>query len=295
MRRVLSVVASVVVLGSAFAGLVGCSGQQVLNSFTTSSGYQETTNVVFDSQTGLALDIYTPTAARNAPVVVFFFGGRWSEGDKALYRFVGGALAKQGFVAILPNYRLYPSVRYPTFLSDSALALRWAHEHAGAYGGDADKLFVMGHSAGAYNAAMLALDEHWLASVGGSRHWLKGMIGLSGPYDFLPFTDADIKDIFAPPAQYAQTQPINHVDGHNPPMLLLHGRNDTSVFVKNTVNLAGKIREAGGPVEVVIYPEMSHPWMVATLSTLLQSQSTVMADVARFIRTTSALPLNSAN
>lgn len=272
------------------AGLLGgCSGQRLLNTLTLETDYQRASNIVFDDATGLKLDVYTPAGARNAPVVVFFYGGRWSEGSKDLYEFVGGALAKQGFVAVVPDYRLYPGVRFPAFVEDSAKAVRWAHEHAGRYGGDPGRLFVMGHSAGAYNAAMLAADESWLAAVGGSRRWLAGMIGLAGPYDFMPFTDPDIQDMFGPPERYADTQPINHVDGKNPPLLLLHGENDVSVWPKNTRNWAAKVRAAGGPVETVIYPQMTHTWIVATLSRPLQGQSDVMAYVADFVLRKSGL------
>lgn len=273
-------------LGSLMAG---CSGQKLLNTLTTERGYSRVPDLVFDAETGLKLDVYQPTGAQNAPVVVFFYGGRWSEGSKDLYEFVGGALAKQGFVAIVPDYRLYPSVKFPAFVQDSAKAVRWAHENARRYGGDLGRVFVMGHSAGAYNAAMLAMDESWLAAVGGSRRWLAGMIGLAGPYDFMPFTDPDIQDMFGPPARYEATQPINHVDGQNPPLLLLHGEDDSSVWPKNTRNLAAKVNTAGGPVETVIYPKMSHTWIVATLSQTLQSRSDVMAYVSDFVLRKSGL------
>lgn len=271
------------------AGLSACSGQKLLNTLTPGSGYVRASHLVFDEATGLKTDVYTPRGAANAPVVVFFYGGRWSEGDKDLYEFVGAALAKQGFVAVVPNYRLYPKVRYPAFVEDAAKATRWAREHAARYGGDPNRLFVMGHSAGAHLAALLATDERYLKAVGGSRTWLKGMIGLAGPYDFLPFTDDDIKDMFGPPERYADTQPINHVDGHNAPMLLMHGEDDQSVYPKNTRNLANKIRAAGGPVETVFYPKLSHSWIVATLSTTLQGQSDVMPYTKDFVLRKSGL------
>jgi len=269
--------------------LGACSGQKLLNTMTTGAGYTRSPDLVFDAASGLQADVYAPKGAVNAPVVVFFYGGRWSEGSKDLYEFAGAALAKQGFVAVLPDYQLYPKVKFPVFIEDSAKAVRWAHDHAADYGGDANRLFVMGHSAGAYNAAMLATDESYLKAVGGSRKWLAGMIGLAGPYDFLPFTDDDIKDIFGPPARYESTQPINHIDGQNPPMLLLHGEDDLSVFPKNTRNLAKKISAAGGTVEVVIYPKLSHSWIVATLSTLLQKQSDVMSHTRDFVLRKSGL------
>ncbi len=273
-----------------FTGLLpACSGQKLLNALTVETGYTRASNIVFDDATGLKADVYTPNGAVNAPVVVFFYGGRWSEGSKDLYEFVGGALAKQGFIAVVPDYRLYPKVKFPAFVEDTAKAVRWAHDNAARYGGDAGRLFVMGHSAGAYNVAMLATDESYLKAVGGSRQWLKGMIGLAGPYDFLPFTDDDIKDMFGPPERYASTQPINHVDGTNPPMLLMHGEDDVSVFPKNTRNLANKIKAAGGPVETVFYPKLSHAWIVATLSTTLQKQSDVMRYTKDFVLRKSGL------
>lgn len=269
--------------------LSACSGQKLLNTMTLATGYTRVSNVVFDQATGLKTDVYMPKAAAHAPVIVFFFGGRWSEGDKDLYEFAGAALAKQGFVAVVPNYRLYPQVKFPAFVEDSAKVVRWAHDNAARYGGDNQRLFLMGHSAGAYNAAMLVTDESYLRAVGGSRKWLAGMVGLAGPYDFLPFTDSDIIDMFGPPARFEATQPINHVDGHNPPMLLMHGEDDTAVFPKNTRNFANKIRAAGGPVETVFYPKLSHSWIVATLSTALQGRSDVMRYTKDFVLRKSSL------
>ncbi len=271
----------------ATALLAGCSGAGLVNSLTLPIKHQATRGIVYDPSHQLALDVYAPRQARGVPVVVFFHGGRWSFGNKDEYRFVGGALANQGFVAVVPNYRLYPAVRYPEFLKDSAQAVRWAHDHAREFGGDPDRLFVMGHSAGAYNAAMLALDAQWLQAVGGSRQWLSGMIGLAGPYDFLPLTDPDLQDIFGPPSQYAATQPINHADGHHPPLLLLHGSADTTVLPRNTTHLARRVVANGGRVTTVLYPDMKHIGIVAVLSGLLQWQTPVMAEVADFVRSPS--------
>ncbi len=263
----------------------GCSGQQRINAFVPHDGYTLNADLVYDAARDLRLDVYAPKPAHQAPVVVFFHGGRWSEGSKDGYRFVGQALAEQGFVAVIPNYRLYPSVRFPAFVHDAAQALRWTHDHIPRYGGDSTALFVMGHSAGAHLAAMLALDDSYLRAAGSSRAWLSGMIGLAGPYDFLPLEDADLRDIFGPPERYQESQPIYHVDGKNPPLLLVHGENDTSVNIRNTRNLATAVRLAGGVVETIIYPKMSHTWIIATLAAPLRHQSDVLEQVSAFIRT----------
>lgn len=271
-------------------GLGACSGTQVLNSFTPNSGYTRSTNIVFDDATGLKLDVYTPTNARKAPVVIFYHGGRWEEGNKDQYEFVGQALASQGFVAVLPNYRLYPQVHYMAILQDSAKAVVWAHQHIADYGGDPGKLVVMGHSSGAYNAAMLALDGEILKGVGGSRAWLRGMIGLAGPYDFLPLTAPDLRDLFGPPEHFDRTQPVMWVDGSNPPLLLIHGENDENVYVKNTRSLAQRVQRAGGPVTTIIYPDLSHEMIIECLSTLYRNRADVLPNIAEFVRKVTSAP-----
>jgi acetyl esterase/lipase len=142
-------------------------------------------------------------------VIVFFHGGRWSFGEKEQYKFVGTALAARGFVAILPSYRLYPQAKLAQFADDAAHAVAWAKAHAAEYCGAPDRLYVMGHSAGAHLAVLIALDPSYLRARGMDPDELNGVIGLAGPYDFLPFTDDDIRDMFGPPEQYARSQPIS--------------------------------------------------------------------------------------
>lgn len=280
MSRTLLALAQALALGLS----AGCSGPQVLNSITPSGGYRHAPAVTYDAAHRLTLDVYTPVNARNAPVVVFFYGGRWTTGIAADFRFVGQALASQGFVAVLPDYRHYPHVRFPAFVQDAARAVRWAETQGARYGGDPGKLFVMGHSSGAHLAAMVALDPQWLAEAGGDRDRLKGMIGLAGPYDFLPLTDADLRDMFGPPERYDLSQPVSFVDGRHPPLLLLHGEDDATVRVRNTRNLAAAAARAGGLVESVVYPEMSHSWIIATLAAPLRGRSDVLERVSDFIR-----------
>jgi len=252
--------------------LGGCSGTQLLNNlslvslFSPSGRYDFAGDIPFDPATGLELDVYTPRNAKGAPVVVFFFPGRWSMGDKTDYLFVAKGLNSRGIVAVLPNYRLYPLVRFPTFVEDAAQAVRWTHDHIADYGGDPQRIFVMGHSSGAHLAAMLALEEDFLRDVGGNRSWLKGMIGLSGPYDFEPGSAADLTDMFGPPENFELAQPIHYVDGSNPPMLLMHGHDDNAVNVENTINLGNAVERAGGQVRTVLYPKLGHGLMVASLA-----------------------------
>jgi acetyl esterase/lipase len=260
-----------------------CSGTQLLNNLSLRTGYEVVRDLTFDAKTGLKLDVYTPPGADKAPVVVFFFPGRWSKGDKADYFFVARGLTSRGIVAVLPNYRLYPGVRFPSFVEDAAQAMKWARLHVADYGGDPDRIFVMGHSSGAHLAAMIALAPEFLAGVGEDRRWLRGMIGLAGAYDFLPAPDADLRDMFGPPERFAQTQPIHYADGTNPPLLLLHGRDDGAVEVGNTIRLASAVRSAGGPVQEVLYPRLNHGLIVAALASYERVRNGPLDQVERFV------------
>lgn len=281
MSRILTLAAASL---AALLALSACTSQAVLNDLTTDKGYTLTADVPYDREHNLTLDVYSPHNVQNAPVVVFFFGRRWQQGDKSQYKFVGQALAAQGFLAVIPNYRLYPQVRFPDFVKDGANAVKWARANADHYGGSSNKLFVMGHSSGAHIAAMLALDEQFLKGVGGSRSWLRGMIGLAGPYDFMPITAPDLRDIFAPVSRFAYTQPIFFVDGQNPPLFLVHGEDDNIISADNTRKLAKAVEKAGGPVETLIYPKLSHDMAINAFASLFSDRYDVLKQVSDFIR-----------
>jgi acetyl esterase/lipase len=231
------------------------------------------------------LDVYAPRRPhRDAPVVVFLYGGSWQSGDKALYRFVGQSLASRGFITVVPNYRVYPEVRYPAFLRDNALAVAFAKRHAREWGGNPDRLFLVGHSAGAYNAAMLALDHRWLGEVGLDPHRdIAGTVGLAGPYDFLPLRDPKLKIIFGPEDQRPDTQPINHIDGQHAPMLLIAGERDRTVDPGNSGRLAAAIRARGGAVSVCMFPDLGHVGVLTSISGLFRRPGGVLDRIAAFV------------
>lgn len=232
------------------------------------------------------LDIYVPGNLKApAPVVVFYYGGSWDSGTKEMYRFVGGALATRGFVTVIPDYRLYPQVRYPSFLQDCAAAFAWTGEHIGQWGGS-DTLFLMGHSAGAYNAAMLALNRSYLQAAN-SRVMPAGTVGIAGPYDFLPLESAELKAIFGVPTAYS-TQPISHVDGHNAPMLLVAGTADTTVLPRNTTRLAARIHDAGGPVSSRLYPGVDHREIIGAFGLPFRFLAPTLSDSVSFMHAVAA-------
>ena len=237
-----------------------------------------------------ALDVYRPYDRPGPlPVVVFFYGGSWEFGRRQEYLFVAAELARRGVIVMVPDYRVYPEVQFPGFLQDAAQAVAFAYRSAPSWGGDPHRVFVVGHSAGAWLAAMLALDPRWLAADGIDRQSIAGTVGISGPYDFLPIVRPDIQRVFAPAdADLRVTQPIDFVDGANRPMLLLQGLADHTVEPRNTTALAARIRADGGPVRMRLYPGIGHIGAITAFAPLfnsgwLDNGAPVLDDVAAFV------------
>jgi acetyl esterase/lipase len=262
---------------------IGCSGLGILDALTPTGPYTATTDIAYGASPRQKLDVYRPQGSGLHPVIVFFYGGGWESGDRGPYRFVAESLTRHGYVVVIPDYRVYPEVRFPVFIEDAAQAMRWARDNAAQFGGDPSRLFLMGHSAGAHIAAMVALDARYLANAGIERRALKGFIGLAGPYDFLPLTTEKLKTILAAP-DMAQTQPITFADEGAPPMLLLHGLDDTTVLPRNSVNLAARLRENGSAVDTRYYPDMAHVGILLGLSSLLAGDRPVLADILAFLQ-----------
>lgn len=214
-------------------------------------------SVVYDRQHDLALDVYRPGGATTGPVpvVVFFYGGNWKQGQRAQYRFVGHRLAQQGVLAIVADYRTFPRTTFPGFVEDGARAVAWARQHATEHGGDPQRLFVAGHSAGAQIAALIGTDARYLAAHDLQPRDLAGVVGFSGPYDF---EIAGYEDVFGPAAQWPSAQAVNFVDGDEPPFLLVHGTADRTVEAKDSRELAGKLRSVDVETTLVWLPEAGH-------------------------------------
>lgn len=255
-------------------------------SLAAPGGVTVITNLSYQDGPRGRLDVYEPRkAAPGAPIAVFFYGGSWQSGNKALYRFVGKLLASRGIVTIIPDYRVYPEVRYPEFLRDNARAVAFARSHARVWGADPRRLYLIGHSAGAYDAAMLSVDPRWLGEVGlDPARDVAGMAGLAGPYDFLPLKDETLKIIFGPPAGLPDTQPINHLNGRVPPLLLVAGAKDTVVDPGNATRLAAKVRARGGEAEAVMVPGEGHIGLLVSLAKPFGGRSALLDRLASFVK-----------
>ena len=272
--------------------LAACSPLRAFNAFVPQDrgAIAAERGSAYGSHPRQRIDVYRPRTWRPGqpalPIIVFFYGGSWQEGERGGYAFAARGFADAGFVVAVPDYRLVPEVRFPAFLEDSAAAVRWVRANAARLGGDPDRIVLVGHSAGAYNAAMLAVDERWL---GADRQAVRGLVGLGGPYDFLPL---DIPVTIAAFGQErddgARTQPVNFASAGDPPALLLHGALDTTAYPRNSQRLASLLQAAGVDARVKLYPRVGHVGIVTALARPFRGRAPVLQDVVAFARKVTA-------
>jgi len=235
-----------------------------------------------------ALDIYAPLESPDIalPVVVFFYGGSWNSGTREGYDFAGRALAAQGYVVVVPDYRLVPEVHFPAFVEDGADAVKWVRANIAEHGGDPDRIVLMGHSAGAHIGAMLANDSQWL---GDDRAALRGFVGLAGPYDFAPFDTSASIEAFGEWPRVEETQPVTFAGEGAPPALLLTGADDTTVKPRNSEALAAALLATGVQARMVSYPNIDHIDILIALARPLRGRAPVLQDASRFISSVTAV------
>ena len=287
MIKVVTTLASILCLALGALGLGACSPLALFDAFgpRDGGGRLAVKDAAYGANARQRLDVFTPVAATgDAPVLVFFYGGSWKSGSKEDYAFAAQALAAQGFVTVLPDYRLYPEVRFPDFLDDGAAAIAWVRDHIAAYGGDPRKIVLAGHSAGAYNAVMLGLDPRYLRRAGVDPHAIRAVAGLSGPYDFLPFDQATTIDVFGAAPEPAATQPVTFAGPHSPPAFLATGDRDTTVRPRNTQRLAEALRAARVPVQERVYAGLDHADTLLALSVTFRAKAPELAEMSAFLR-----------
>jgi len=261
----------------------GRSPAALLNLTVPHSGYRVERDISYGGEKRQRLDLYVPDGFQApAPAVLFLYGGGFIAGRKSEYRVVGQALTSAGIIVGIADYGLYPEFRFPTFVEDGAKAFVTFRALLSDVGGDPKRVFVAGHSAGAYIAAMLATNPRYLQGAGVDHSSLRGAIGMAGAYDFLPITNPQRIEIFGG-SDRLETQPIHFVDGKRPPMLLLTGGKDSTVLPRNTRNLAEKLRSYGSKVEEIVYPNVSHSGIMLALVPGFRRIAPVRADIIRFV------------
>jgi acetyl esterase/lipase len=271
-----------VVLAAALVVSCGGIAFTVANVPALRGNFDRRADIPYGTGARQKLDVYTPKHAADRPVIVFWYGGGWENGQKSQYRFVGAALANAGYVTVLPDYRLYPEARFPAFVEDGADALAWVVSHAHEIGGDPRRIYVAGHSAGAHLAAMLAYDRSQLERVGLAADTVRGFIGLSGPYALDPNNDT-YRAIFAAPYCLTDWQPVQLAKAGAPPALLIHGESDQVVFIGHARKMAAALQGLGVPVTLRTYPERGHRDTVAAFAKAAPHKLPVLEEIRGFI------------
>jgi acetyl esterase/lipase len=263
-----------------------------LNSHTPGDSNAEkvASGIAYGAAPAQKLDVWVPKDrgdATSLPVVIFYYGGGWVKGSRGEYGFAGRAFAAQGFIAVVPDYRLVPGVRFPVFVQDSALAVKWVRDNIARYGGDPKRITLSGHSAGAYNAAMLALDRHWLADIGVDPGIVRAAALLAGPYDFYPFDKPRSIAAMSHWPRPLETQPIQFARADAPPLLLAAGTADDVVRPYNAENLAKKLQGLGASVTLRLYPGKSHNDLVMGLSKPFRGRAPTLQESSEFLKANS--------
>lgn len=265
---------------------VACSPISLLNLTVPRSGYHLVRDLAYGPDPRQRLDFYVPDAgSTKMPIMLFFYGGSWQTGTKETYLALGQAFASKNIIVAVADYRLYPQIRYPTFLEDSARAFAYVRDHVMRYGGDPRRLFLAGHSAGAYNAVMLAADESYLRDAGADVGQVCGVIGIAGPYNFLPLTDSHLIAMFGG-ANRSETLPVTYIDGKRPHMLLATGTDDATVSPGNSFDLAAKLKSFGSAVQLITYPGVGHIGIILSLAPGFRARTTLRDDIVRFVEST---------
>ena len=269
---------------SAVAYTAGPGTLDVIDQFTPGEGGTEVAADVGFGAHGQKLDVWRSGAAKpgGAPVIVFFYGGGWVKGDRQSYGWAARAYASKGFVVVVPDYRKVPQVRFPAFVEDGADAVRWTKDNIARFGGDPSRIAVAGHSAGGHTVAMLTLDPQWLAKAGAPGA-IKAAVGLSGPYDFFPFTGRAIAAMGAWPRP-EETQPLAYARKDAPQMMLVTGTEDTTVRPKNARNLTTRLKALGAPVTLKEYAGQGHEDIAMALSLPFRGKAPVLDDSVAFLR-----------
>lgn len=264
--------------------LSGCSVLDTVNVLSSDKGSSRISGISYGPHARHRLDVYEPDdPAAAAPVILYFYGGAWARGERSQYEFVGRRFASMGYSVVIPDYRLYPEVTFPAFVRDGARAAGYVIDNMVHLFGERRPLFLAGHSAGAHIAMMLAVDERYLAGEGVERNQLDGVIGLAGPYDFLPIESESLKRIFPDASSRWESQPVNFIDGGVPPVLLVHGDEDKSVWLRNSVNLADRLQGAGNDVTLKIYPGLGHRDVLKPFVSFIGDEAGILRDIDAFI------------
>lgn len=278
-------VITVAALGLAAATVAACSPLRMVNAVAPSDGIEVISDFAYGTHPRQKLDLYRPATIRGPlPTVLFLYGGSWKRGSREGYAFAGRALARHGFLVAVADYRTYPDVTFPAFVHDGAKAVAWLHQNAAAHGGRPDNIHMIGHSAGAHIAALVAVDPVYLRTEGLTQRILGRWVGLAGPYAFYPSEVRSVRAIFEKTPE-DDARPVTRVSANSPPGLLLHGEDDGTVYPFNSNAMATALTAAGSEGHAHMYPGVGHAPLVLSLTEPFTAIAPTLEDSVRFLKT----------
>ena len=241
-------------------------------------------NLSYGEHPRQVLDVVTSDVCNSSPVVLFFHGGSWRWGQKDYHREIGKQFAKRGVLFATANYRLYPEVRFPAFPQDVAQAVAWVRENAVTFGGDGKNLFLMGHSAGAHSASLVALDPSYLAVWKGSPDWIRGVIAMSVPYKFDPQKEFLYRDLFPSQVDRNSTMPAYLAAQKGaPPFFLMHGLFDPLIRYELSEEFSKAMNSSGGFAERKVYLSHGHFSLIRRTTSWHVWPKPLLTDVLGFV------------
>ncbi len=297
MKMLVSIVIAVAILAGLFMWFISDRdrGLWFLNTaINVVQSPNRVSDIHFGQQAWQKLDVYPQQ--NKSPVVIFVHGGSWRHGRKDQYYFAADAFIRLGYTVVVPDYIKYPDerARFPSFVDDAALALAWTKENIEQYNGDKDQVFMVGHSAGAHTALMIASDARFLSAVGLDQSAIRGVAGIAGPYSFIPDWEVT-KAVFGPPNNYPNMDVLNFINGDEPSTLLLHSKDDAQVGQYNQEKVAELMRDEKVDVETLLYEGVDHIEMVLHLHPWFTKHANIAEDINRFFRARLTLPSASAD
>lgn len=256
--------------------IAGCSAAGVLNGITPSGSFDRDKDIAYGDLDRQTMDIYRAVEPKaDAPVIVFVYGGGWTDGSKGMYKFVAEAFTQEGFDVVIPDYRLYPDSVYPDMITDTGAAVQ-----AIAARFPDRPLVLVGHSAGGYNVTMTAMAPD-LSGLDACER-VAGIVSLAAPTGAFPMTDEPYLSIF-PDHFKSDDAPMGRTMDAMPPIMLVNGKDDTTVGYKNATVLGEALDKQGLRNQVVIYDDMNHIDPVRVLSRFFDGGSPLKSDIFDFI------------
>lgn len=241
-------------------------GSITINGLTPKKGYSIKPNIAYGLKARQRLDLYISNQNKHKPLIIFVHGGAWTHGDKSAYKFVGEALSRFGYDVAVMNYHLAPEHKFPSYVTDLAVALNYLQQQQNKLGISTTNIALMGHSAGAFNiASLLYHPQHYDLQI---KHNIKAMIGIAGPYHFDYKGDPLAEPAFDQNVPFEQVMPYYFVETNAVKHYLLLAENDQIVKDSNSLDFKLQLEQKGNHCEIRVIPKTGHISIMGSVSSL---------------------------